>query len=146
MGADRPQRADAVRNRRRILDAAAEQITTRGPDVGMDDIAHAAGVAVGTLYRHFPTKADLLGAVIAQDVANILAEKAFDALSEFLYTVNILLRHPPRSIRCIRFSRFEFFYFFLHPEIPGNICYQVADQRKRFHRLQQHRFIQWEIA
>lgn len=71
MTAERPRRADAVRNRRRILDAAAEQVTSRGAEVGMDEIAHAAGVAVGTLYRHFPTKTDLVAAVIAEDVAAI---------------------------------------------------------------------------
>lgn len=71
MATERPQRADAIRNRRRILDAASAKITSDGPEVGMDDIADAAGVAVGTLYRHFPTKTDLLAAVIAEDVAAI---------------------------------------------------------------------------
>lgn len=71
MAAERPQRADAIRNRRRILDAAAARITVAGPEVGMDDIAQAAGVAVGTLYRHFPTKTDLLAAVIAEDISAI---------------------------------------------------------------------------
>lgn len=67
----RPMRADAVRNRRKILDAAATQITAHGPEVGMDEIAAAAGVAVGTLYRHFPTKVDLIAAVIAQYVEEV---------------------------------------------------------------------------
>ncbi|MFT4281565.1 TetR/AcrR family transcriptional regulator [Microbacterium sp.] len=71
MPLDRPMRADAVRNRRKILDAAQEQISEHGPDVGMDEIAKAAGVAVGTLYRHFPTKTDLLAAVISEYVAEV---------------------------------------------------------------------------
>ena len=59
-------RADAVRNRAKILDAARSQIAEHGPEAGMDEIASAAGVAVGTLYRHFPTKTDLVAAVIVE--------------------------------------------------------------------------------
>ncbi|MFE4539350.1 TetR/AcrR family transcriptional regulator [Streptomyces scopuliridis] len=62
----RALRADAVRNRKKILNAAREQITLHGPDVSTDEIAAAAGVAVGTLYRHFPTKTDLVAAVIGE--------------------------------------------------------------------------------
>ncbi|MFD8478276.1 TetR/AcrR family transcriptional regulator [Kitasatospora sp. NPDC059673] len=67
----RAPRADAVRNRRKILAAAGEQITQHGPEVGMDEIAAAAGVAVGTLYRHFLTKTDLVAAVVAEYVARV---------------------------------------------------------------------------
>lgn len=67
----RPLRADAVRNRRKILDAASRQIAGHGSDVGMDEIAEASGVAVGTLYRHFPTKTDLVAAVIAVYVSEV---------------------------------------------------------------------------
>jgi AcrR family transcriptional regulator len=64
-------RADAVRNRQKILDAAREQITSHGPGTGMDEIAAAAGVAVGTLYRHFPNKTDLVSAVVAESLGRV---------------------------------------------------------------------------
>jgi AcrR family transcriptional regulator len=54
--ADRPLRADARRNRQRILDAALAAFAQAGAGAQMDDIAAAAGVGVGTVYRHFPTK------------------------------------------------------------------------------------------
>ncbi|MFI6827481.1 TetR/AcrR family transcriptional regulator [Kribbella sp. NPDC050241] len=64
-------RADAVRNRTKILDAAREQITRHGPDAGMDQIAAAAEVAVGTLYRHFPNKTDLVSAVLTEHLDRV---------------------------------------------------------------------------
>jgi len=79
MSSRRVARADAVRNRARILDAARTQITELGPGAGMDQIAAAAGVAVGTLYRHFPTKAELVAAVIDEHVTRV-ADDAEEAL------------------------------------------------------------------
>jgi AcrR family transcriptional regulator len=76
----RPTRADAIRNRTKILDAARQQITMNGPNVGMDEIASAAGVAVGTLYRHFPTKSDLVAAVVRAFVSEV-ADRAEAAVS-----------------------------------------------------------------
>lgn len=73
-------RADAVRNRERILAAARERVAAEGPDVGMDAIAAAAGVAVGTLYRHHPTKADLIAAVV-DDSVDQMAEAAERAVA-----------------------------------------------------------------
>ncbi len=72
-------RSDAVRNRTRILEAARELVAVQGPDVSMEAIAGLAGVAVGTLYRHHPTKAALLTAVVA-DSAERLAADAEEAL------------------------------------------------------------------
>ena len=69
----RPMRADAIRNRAKILDAARSQIELHGPDVSMEIIASAAGVAVGTLYRHFPTKVDLVAAVLSEYTEQMIA-------------------------------------------------------------------------
>jgi AcrR family transcriptional regulator len=68
----RPLRADAERNRRRILDAARDVFAEHGLGVGVDAVARGAGVGVGTLYRRFPTKHDLLAAVV-EDVVTRLA-------------------------------------------------------------------------
>lgn len=73
-----PRRADAVRNRSSILEAARQLVTEQGTEVAMGEIARAAGVAVGTLYRHFPNKADLLAAVVNEYV-EALADDAQDA-------------------------------------------------------------------
>ncbi len=59
----RPLRADAARNRARILEAATAAFDEQGTDASLEDIARTAGVGVGTLYRHFPTRLDLIAAV-----------------------------------------------------------------------------------
>jgi AcrR family transcriptional regulator len=61
----KPQRADAVRNRERIVDAARELFAECGEATQMDDVARRAQVGVGTVYRHFPTKAALHGELMA---------------------------------------------------------------------------------
>jgi AcrR family transcriptional regulator len=60
----RPLRADAQRNRARILAAAEAVFARRGSGVGVDEVAAEAGVGVGTLYRHFPTKEALIEAIL----------------------------------------------------------------------------------
>ena len=60
----RPMRADAARNRRALLDAALVAFQRSGVTSSLDDIAKAAGVGPGTLYRHFPSRDDLVLAVI----------------------------------------------------------------------------------
>ncbi len=74
-------RADAVRNRARILDAARAVVAETGAEAAMEDIARRAGVAVGTLYRHFPAKTDLVAAVVEDSVQRI-ADLADAALGE----------------------------------------------------------------
>ncbi|MGD1034113.1 MAG: TetR/AcrR family transcriptional regulator [Candidatus Dormibacteria bacterium] len=67
-----PLRADARRNREAILAAAEVEFGAHGPDVAIDDIARHAGLGVGTLYRHFPTKADLLGALVTEHLGTMV--------------------------------------------------------------------------
>jgi AcrR family transcriptional regulator len=61
---ERPLRADARRNRARLLEAAEQVIAKQGVDAPIDDIAHTAGVGIGTVYRHFPTKQALFEAIV----------------------------------------------------------------------------------
>lgn len=76
-----PLRADAERNRRRLLDAAGELFAEKGLCVGLDEIAHHAGVGVGTAYRRFAGKDELIDALFEERVAEIaaLAEAALEA-------------------------------------------------------------------
>jgi AcrR family transcriptional regulator len=76
----RPERADKVRNRARILEAAATAFAAHGVETSMDDIAARAGVAVGTLYRHFATKDALMVAMARRQFARIL-QAAQDGLN-----------------------------------------------------------------
>ena len=69
--ANRPMRADAQRNYASLLKAARAAVSERGADIVLEDVARSAGVAIGTLYRHFPTRQDLLEAVFL-DEANEL--------------------------------------------------------------------------
>lgn len=76
--APRSPRADAVRNRARVLEAGAAAFAEHGAEVPMDDVAARAGVGVGTVYRHFATKQDLLDALLLERVGEAL-ESARDA-------------------------------------------------------------------
>lgn len=73
-------RADARRNRGRILEAAREAFTRCGAEAGLDDIARQAGVGAGTLYRHFPSREELLKAVYQTEIEKLAAaERRFAA-------------------------------------------------------------------
>lgn len=76
----KPLRKDAERNRRRILDAARELFAQRGLGVTLNDIAHHAGVGVGTVYRRFPDKAQLIESLFEQrfDALAAMMERALD--------------------------------------------------------------------
>ena len=76
----RPLRADAQRNRALLLDAAVRAFSGGGPDVTLEAIAKDAGVGIGTLYRHFPTREALFEAVYRREVQHLadLAEQLKD--------------------------------------------------------------------
>jgi AcrR family transcriptional regulator len=76
----RKPRADAQRNRQRLLAAAKEAFTRYGADVSLDDIAKQAGTGPGTLYRHFPTRDTLLAEVYRAEVETLAnAEREYAA-------------------------------------------------------------------
>ena len=93
MTADRPLRADAARNRARVLAAAQEAFAAEGLAVPLDEIARRAGVGAGTVYRHFPTKEALFEAVILDRLRRFVdharklatAEDPGAAFMEFLH-------------------------------------------------------------
>jgi AcrR family transcriptional regulator len=70
---NRKPRADAQRNREHILEVAKQEFTRSGADTSLDDIAKQAGVGPGTLYRHFPTREELLKAVYRTEMERLAA-------------------------------------------------------------------------
>jgi len=70
--AGRPMRADARRNRQRVFDAARELFAAPDGDPSMEQIARAAGVGVGTMYRNWPSRSDLVEAIYREDLAALL--------------------------------------------------------------------------
>ncbi len=77
----RKPRADGQRNRERLLEAAKAAFAEAGPDISLDEIARRAGVGIGTLYRHFPTRDAIVEAVYRREVAQ-LADAATRLLDE----------------------------------------------------------------
>jgi AcrR family transcriptional regulator len=85
-------RADAKRNRARLVEAARATVLELGADTSLEEIARRAGLGIGTLYRHFPSRLDLLEAVYREDVdalrtraADLIESRSeWDALEEWL--------------------------------------------------------------
>src|SRR3954469_19373084 len=76
-GTIRRPRADALRNRERVLEAAKAVFSAGGPDASLEAVAKRASVGIGTLYRHFPTREALFEAVYRREVEQLseLAEQ-----------------------------------------------------------------------
>ena len=99
MSTTRPLRADAERNRQRILAAAAELFAERGLDVSLDDIAAAAGVGVGTVYRRFPDKDALIDALFEAKIDRVvaLADDALELEDPWEGLRDLHARHVPHA-------------------------------------------------
>jgi AcrR family transcriptional regulator len=80
--ASRPQRADARRNHERLLAAARTVFGEQGPDAPLEEIARQAGVGIGTLYRHFPTRDALVTAMFFERIETSRARAAELSVSE----------------------------------------------------------------
>src|SRR5947209_18845764 len=97
-GVQRRRRADAERNRRHLLDAAQELFRERGLEVGVGEIAERAGVGRGTLFRNFPTKQDLIAAIVVERMRDAvrlgrtLLDSADGAEAPFTYITEIVGR------------------------------------------------------
>jgi AcrR family transcriptional regulator len=107
----RPLRRDAARNRERILAAAGEVFAARGLEVTLDDIAHHAGVGVGTVYRRFRDKEELIDALFDErmDAVVTVAEQALAADDPWLglegFFVSIFeLQAADRGLRELAFA------------------------------------------
>ena len=120
---EKPMRADARRNRERLITAAREVFGDEGATASMEAIARHAGVGVGTLYRHFPTRMDVVEAVYENDVEELseaarrvnaelepwpAVEAFFDAFLRYARTKQVLLtelqqafeKNPDLKSRC----------------------------------------------
>ncbi|MFM0471007.1 TetR/AcrR family transcriptional regulator [Paraburkholderia strydomiana] len=72
---EKKPRADALRNRERILEEAKKAFTSEGGDISLEEVARQAGVGPGTLYRHFPTREALLESVYRAEVESLAEEE-----------------------------------------------------------------------
>ena len=103
----RPLRADAERNRAKILEAAADVFAGAGLEATLHDVAARAGVGVGTVYRRFPHKEALLGALFDDKLREVIevVERACDEPDSWQALTGLLGRSPRCSRRTAVFTR-----------------------------------------
>ncbi|MFI9163261.1 TetR/AcrR family transcriptional regulator [Kitasatospora aureofaciens] len=133
----RTKRADAVRNQQTLLSAAAEVFVTSGVDAPIRQIAAKAGVGMGTIYRHFPTRADLVTAVYRHQIEacaeagpSLLAgaDSPFEALRQWidLFVDFLVTKHGLADALQSDSSRFAALHaYFLDRLEP--VCAQLLD-------------------
>src|SRR5690242_9993138 len=101
-------RRDAERNRARLIEIGRVALAELGPDAPLEEIARRAGVGIGTLYRHFPTREALVASIFAEHMEEVLAaaedaaqaDDGCDALVGFLHRV-LALQARSRPLRSI---------------------------------------------
>ncbi len=139
------KRADARRNEQTLLDAAAEVFITSGVQAPVRDIAAKAGVGMGTIYRHFPTRAELIIAVYRRQVDTCAAagptlltsnESPFGALSEWvdLFVDFLATKHGLAAVMRSDHSGFNALHtYFLDRLVP--VCAQLLDAAAQDHEI-----------
>ncbi|MCA6091017.1 TetR/AcrR family transcriptional regulator [Streptomyces sp. SCA3-4] len=133
----RSKRTDAQRNRQTVLTAAAEVFITSGVDAPIRQIAAQAGVGMGTIYRHFPTRADLVTAVYRHQIEECAgagpdllasADSPFDALRQWidLFVDFLVTKHGLADALQSDSDRFAALHaYFLDRLLP--VCAQLLD-------------------
>ena len=125
----RPMRADARRNYERLLAVAAESFSENGADASLDDIAKRAEVGPGTLYRHFPTRQDLVEAVMDQWMESVLAEA--EPLLESpdpAEALSVWLRRLVSHVAVFRGLAAALLPTGSQKESPGKVLHRTAEQ------------------
>src|SRR6266849_9488595 len=132
---------DAFRaNARAALRDVAKPHSLRLPHLA-DAVLHVERVHLQRSDVQEEARADelLVHLVLAQHVADVLAEEALDALAELLHALDVLLRHAPGAVGRIGWPRFELLDLPLHPVVPGDVGHQVAHDGEGLHRPQRDR-------
>jgi AcrR family transcriptional regulator len=146
---DRTLRADARRNRQAVLAAAKKLFADEGLDAQMPDVAKAAEVGVGTVYRHFPTKDDLIAALVGERFER-LAQKAreglqrddsWDGISEFI-RFSAQLQAEDRGLCEVMGSRPEMMDAAAHAAGLPELCDQLVKRAQRSGELR--RDLAWQ--
>ncbi|MDF5756978.1 TetR/AcrR family transcriptional regulator [Spongiactinospora sp. TRM90649] len=121
MSSSRPMRADARRNYEKLLATAHEMFTEHGTDASLEEIARRCGVGIGTLYRHFPTRDDLLEALLHDRFESLAAE-----------TEELLRAHPPGEALTRWLGRLTA-RAFIYRGLPDSVMTTMADEDSRLY-------------
>jgi AcrR family transcriptional regulator len=145
----RALRADARRNREAVIAAAKKLFAEEGLDAQMPDVAKHANVGVGTVYRHFPTKDDLIAALVAERFERLaqkaseglLAEDAWEGMADFI-RFSAQLQADDRGLCEVMGSRPEVMDAAAHAAGLPELCEGLVERAQRSGQLR--RDLTWE--